>query len=139
MGPEGSGRLRLPDSVTSALESGRLSAIPTGRLYPPRNPGHMELSDTTKKIPNDTTGDRSRDPPTSSHYATPVPCYAVPLPFLFKFTMSVSMHHTYLHLHSDLTRRTKGCLRTFQKICSFGDKYFHFTSKPAKWTLHVSD
>jgi hypothetical protein len=30
MGPEGSGRLRLPDSVTSALEGGRLSVIHTG-------------------------------------------------------------------------------------------------------------
>jgi hypothetical protein len=27
------GRLRLPDSVTSAFEGGRLSAIRTGRLY----------------------------------------------------------------------------------------------------------
>jgi hypothetical protein len=32
--PEGSERLRLPDSVTSALEGDRLSAIRTGRLYP---------------------------------------------------------------------------------------------------------
>jgi hypothetical protein len=32
-GPGGSGKLRIPDSVTSALEGGRLSAIRTGRLY----------------------------------------------------------------------------------------------------------
>jgi hypothetical protein len=38
-GPEGSGRLRLPDSVTSALEGGRLSAVRTGGLYPQDYPG----------------------------------------------------------------------------------------------------
>jgi hypothetical protein len=38
-GPEGSGRLRLPGSVTSALEGGRLSALRTGRLYPQEYPG----------------------------------------------------------------------------------------------------
>jgi hypothetical protein len=34
MGPEGSGRLRLPDSVTSALGGGWLSALRSRRLYP---------------------------------------------------------------------------------------------------------
>jgi hypothetical protein len=38
-GPEGSGKLRLPDSVTSALEGGTLSGLNTGRLYPQKYPG----------------------------------------------------------------------------------------------------
>jgi hypothetical protein len=38
-GPEGSGRLRLPHSVTPALEGGRLSAIRTVRLYHQEYPG----------------------------------------------------------------------------------------------------
>ena len=32
--PEGSSKLRLPDFVTTAQDGGRLSALPTGRLYP---------------------------------------------------------------------------------------------------------
>ena len=53
-------------------ESGRSSALRTGHLYPRRNPwysflevestpGHMVLLVATEKIPNDTTGKRSRD------------------------------------------------------------------------------
>jgi hypothetical protein len=65
--PEGSGSLRLPDSVKSAIEGGRLSAIRTGRLYPQEYPGtHFyrlsrpqahRIVRCHKKIPSDTTGD----------------------------------------------------------------------------------
>ena len=33
-GPEGSRKLRFPDFVTTAQYGGRLSSLPTGRLYP---------------------------------------------------------------------------------------------------------
>jgi hypothetical protein len=36
-GPEGSRKLRLPDFVTTTQYGGRLSALRTGRLYPPGN------------------------------------------------------------------------------------------------------
>jgi hypothetical protein len=38
MGLRGSWEVRLPDSVTLALEGGKLSAVRTGRLYPPSPP-----------------------------------------------------------------------------------------------------
>ena len=55
----------------------RSSPVRTGRLYPQdfsrysfleaeSTPGHMVLSVAAEKIPSDTTGNRSRDPPTSS-------------------------------------------------------------------------
>ena len=58
-------------------EGGRSSALHTGRLYPRRNPCysfleaeltpvHMVPSVATEKISSDTTGNRSRDRPTSS-------------------------------------------------------------------------
>jgi len=36
-GPEVSRKLRFPDFVTMAQDVGRLSALRTGRLYPPEN------------------------------------------------------------------------------------------------------
>jgi hypothetical protein len=55
----------------------RSSPLRTGRLYPQEfswysfseaesNPGHMVPSVVSEEIPRDTTGDRFRDPPTSS-------------------------------------------------------------------------
>ena len=72
------GRLRPPDFLDVLhYENGRSSSFRTGRLYTRRNPwysfleaestpGHMVLSGATEKIPSDTTGNRSRDGPTSS-------------------------------------------------------------------------
>ena len=73
------GRLR-PQVFFTFLhyKGGKLSAKRTGLLYPRRNPwyslseaestsGHMVLSgEPRKKIPSDTTGNRSRDRLTSS-------------------------------------------------------------------------
>jgi hypothetical protein len=33
-GPEGSRKLMFPDFMTTAQDGGKLSALPTGRLYP---------------------------------------------------------------------------------------------------------
>jgi len=72
------GKLRLRIFLTfSTYEGGRSSALGTGRLYPRRNPwysllgaestpGHMVPSVAMGKIPSDTTGNRTRDRPTSS-------------------------------------------------------------------------
>jgi hypothetical protein len=87
-GPESSGRLRLPDSVTSTC--GRLSALLTGRLYPQEYPGtrFKRLSRPRAhgivgchvKNPSDTTDTTGIDPGTLrlvayclNHYATPGP------------------------------------------------------------------
>ena len=72
-------KVKAPDLLDFRhYKGGRSSAKRTGRLYPRRNPWysfseaestsrHMVLSEgTTEKIPSDTTGDRSRDRPTSS-------------------------------------------------------------------------
>ena len=78
-GPEGSRELRLLDFLTTAQYGGRLSASRTGRLYPqeyswysfslglsrPQGHGLVGRKCITEKS-SDTTGNRSRDSPTSS-------------------------------------------------------------------------
>jgi hypothetical protein len=72
----GLGELRLLDFLTSALYGSRLSALRTGRLYPQEHPwylfsrgaeGHglVGRKYVTEKS-SDTTGNRSRDRPSSS-------------------------------------------------------------------------
>ena len=77
-GPRGSGKVKTPDiRDVRHYKGGRSSALRTGRLYPRRNPwylfseaestpGHMIPSGAAEKIPSVTTGNRSRDLPTSS-------------------------------------------------------------------------
>ena len=72
------GSFKAPDFLdVRHYEGGRSSALRTGRLYPRRNPWysileaesspvHIVLSVAREKIPSDTTGNRSRDRPTSS-------------------------------------------------------------------------
>jgi hypothetical protein len=73
----GSGRLRLRIFMTfGTMKLVRLSLLHTGRLYPmsilvlildaESTPGHMVPPVATEKILSDTTGNRSRDPLTSS-------------------------------------------------------------------------
>jgi hypothetical protein len=77
-GPWGSGRLRLRIfSTFGTMKVVRSSPLVAGRLYPQEyswysfleaesTPGHMVSSLASGKIPSDSTGDRSRDLPTSS-------------------------------------------------------------------------
>jgi hypothetical protein len=64
-------------STFGTMKVGRSSPLRTGRLYcqefswysfleAESTPGHMVLSVAPERIPSDTTGDQSRDPPTSS-------------------------------------------------------------------------
>jgi hypothetical protein len=73
--PEGRG-FRI-FSTFGTIKVVRSSPLRTSRLYPQEfswysfleaesTPGHMVPSVASEKIPSDTTGDRSRDPPTSS-------------------------------------------------------------------------
>ena len=71
-------KVKAPDFLdVRHYEGDRSSALRTGRLYAMRNPwysfleaestpGHMVPSVATEKFPSDTTGNRSRDRPTSS-------------------------------------------------------------------------
>jgi hypothetical protein len=79
--------------MTSALEGGRLSAIRTG----PRNilvlilrgwvdPEHMELLDATEKFPINTTGDLTRELPT-----TPPQTFTPPVTGLETVSISLSI------------------------------------------------
>ena len=64
-------------STFGTVKAVRSSPLCTGRLYPQEfswysfleaesTPGHMVPSVAAEQIPSDITGDRSRDPPTSS-------------------------------------------------------------------------
>jgi hypothetical protein len=77
-GPWGSGRLRLSDFLDfRRYEGGKVVTLMHRPPLPPGvfwysflevelTPGHMGPSVATEKIPNDTTGDRSQDSPTST-------------------------------------------------------------------------
>ena len=77
-GPWGSGRLRLPDFLDFRHdEGGKVVTLTHGPSLPPgvswysyleaeSTPGHMVPTVASEKIPSNTTGDRSRDPPNSN-------------------------------------------------------------------------
>ena len=77
--PRGVQEVKAPRFLdTRHMKLVRSSPLSTGRLYPQEYPGthflrlrHMYLSDVSEKIPSDTSGDRSRDLPTSSATALP--------------------------------------------------------------------
>ena len=76
--PWGTGRLRLLDRLDFRhYEGGKVVTLTQRPLLPPgvswysfseaeSTPGHMVPLVASENIPSDTTGDRSRDPPTSS-------------------------------------------------------------------------
>jgi len=88
-GPRSSRLVKAPDFLdVRHHEGGRSSALRTGRLYPRINPWysfletestprHIVPSVATEKIPSDTTGNRSRDRPTSSSALTTTRCHLV--------------------------------------------------------------
>ena len=104
------GRLRPRIFLTLRhYKDGRSSAERTGRLYPRRNPwyslsetestsGHMVLSGVPrKKIPSDTTGNRSRDRPTNKRYTTCLKIVITNAHLTYKFK---KRNHQFYYLQS---------------------------------------
>ena len=89
-GLRGFGWVKAPDFLhVRHYKGGRSSALRIGCLYPWRNPwysfseavstpGHMVLPGATEKIPSDTTGNGSRNRPTSSVVHVPPKLRKIP-------------------------------------------------------------
>jgi hypothetical protein len=101
-GPWGPGTLRLLDFLDFRhYEGGKLVTLTHRPSLPPgvflvlileaeSTPGHMVTSVATEKIPSDTTGDRSRDPPTSSvvHWPLRYPPFSGRIPHIIYRNLS---------------------------------------------------